>query len=340
MVDFEAIQSEVEAGYINVQQHPSADLRILNYSAKTQFEWKWTQETMICRGLILDGANNIVARPFPKFFSYEQLNGQVPNESFEAFEKMDGSLGILYWVGDEPWIATRGSFVSDQAQRATRIFRERYASLDFDRDLTYLFEIILPSNRIVVDYGQTEDLFLLAVISTATGFEYPLFDSDVPFGVPVVKRYDAITDFAEILSTQDRNREGFVVRFESGVRVKIKEEYRRLHKLLTGINPRHIWEMLKNGDDVSALAERVPDEYYAWLSKVKSGLIRRFTEIEGQAKSDFKLLEDRKSTALYYQTCPNPGILFSMLDGKDYSEQIWKMIRPVGGSAFRCDIDA
>ncbi len=337
MIDFDAIQAQVAEGYINVQQHPAADLRIFNYSSKAQFDWHWTPETLVCRGLIVDGQNQIIARPFPKFFSYEQLNGQVPSEPFEVYEKLDGSLGILYWIEDEPALATRGSFVSEQARRATLIFRERYAHLPFERAHTYLFEIIYPENRIVVDYGATEELFLLAVIETASGHELSL----PQLGLPVVKRYDGVSDFNELLARQEANREGFVVRFQSGQRVKLKfEDYKRLHKLLTGVSARHIWEILRAGQDLAAIIERVPDEYYQWVRGLEAELRERYAQIEQQAQRDFKVLGDRKETALYFQTCANPGILFSMLDGKDYSQHIWKQIRPRGENTFRCDIDA
>jgi len=118
-LDIDAIQREVADGYINEQRHPTEPYRILNYSQRAQFDWRWNNETMQCRGLIVDDSWNVIARPFPKFFSVEQLNGVVPVEPFEAYEKMDGSLGVLYHIDGQPQIASRGSFTSDQAQRAT-----------------------------------------------------------------------------------------------------------------------------------------------------------------------------------------------------------------------------
>jgi RNA ligase len=153
MLDFVAIRREIDSGYISEQRHPQAPIRILNYTHRAQYDWRWNPETMQCRGLIVDDNNRIVARPFAKFFTYEQLSGVVPNEPFEAYEKLDGSLGILYMVDGEPCIATRGSFVSDQAERATEIYRRKYRDIVLDDRMTYLFEIIYPGNRIVVNYG-------------------------------------------------------------------------------------------------------------------------------------------------------------------------------------------
>lgn len=338
-IDFEAVSREVQAGFISEQRHPSAPLRILNYTQRAQFDWRWNAETMQCRGLIIDDQNRVVARPFAKFFSYEQLNGIVPHEPFEAYEKLDGSLGVLYRIDGQPCMASRGSFVSEQARRATEIYRRKYRRVSLDEKMTYLFEIIYPENRIVVNYGDMEDVVLLAVIETESGIEQPLPD----IGLPVVKRYDGLRDFAELLAQQDGTREGFVVRFQSGQRVKIKfDEYKRLHKLLTGVNPKHIWEALQNGDDLGQLVERVPDEYFQWVRATEAELREKFAAIEDQARRQFDAspaFTTRKEAALHFQQCDYPNLMFAMLDAKPYADQIWRMVRPVAQPAFRCDVD-
>jgi RNA ligase len=334
-IDPDAIRREIEAGYISEQRHPEWDLRILNYTQRCQFDWRWNSQTMQCRGLIVDDAWNIIARPFPKFFSVEQLGGVIPVEPFEAYEKLDGSLGILYQYGDEPRVASRGSFTSEQAVRATEIFQKRYSHIPLNPYSTYLFEIIYPENRIVVDYGGVEDLVLLAVIDTETGVEMPSKD----IGFPMVKRYDGFRQFDELLANQDSSREGFVVRFESGQRVKIKfDEYKRLHKLLTGVSPKAIWEVLRSGSDISKVIERVPDEFFKWVRETENDLRGAFASIESDARSEMRYVGTRKELAERFKKCRYPAVMFNMLDNKDYSETIWKLIKP-SGKAFRCDID-
>lgn len=327
MLDVEAILREVDAGYINIQEHPECDLKILNYSQRTQSDWRWNRETMQCRGLIVDSSWGVVERPFPKFFSIEQLDGVVPAEPFEVYEKIDGSLGILYHVEGHPGIATRGSFTSEQAQRATEIYRKRYSGVEIDPSLTYLFEIVYPENRIVVDYGDTEDLILLAVIETATGAERPLPE----IGFPVVKRYDGIGQFDELMAMQDDSREGFVVKFQSGQRVKIKfDEYKRLHKLLTGITPKSIWELLRAGGDIAEVLDRVPDEFFQWARETENELRCQYSQIEAIARGQMSFGGHRKEIAERFKRCRYPGIMFSILDGKDYSDKIWRMVKPSG----------
>jgi RNA ligase len=352
-MDFENLDKRIAEKYINVTKHLTLDLYIYNYSHKAQFDNVWDNETEQCRGLIMDGARNIVARPFKKFRNLSQ-HTDLPVEPFTVTEKMDGSLGILYWEGDQPAIATRGSFSSDQAIRATKILRDKFSSNRceqiFLKNYTYLFEIILPENRIVVDYGKTEDLVLLSIIRTRDGVEltYPAVKTFAQVvGLSVVKSYDGISDFRTLGENARENSEGYVVRFLSGLRVKIKfDEYVRLHRLLTNVNAKAIWDLLRNGESLTELIERVPDEFFLWVKKTKDGLEKRFSDIERNAKEWYTEFGEtnpsagRKQFAELAMESPYRGILFAMLDGKDYSHIIWKMIRPEAEKPFRMELDA
>lgn len=56
---------------VSVQKHPEAELFIYNYTPRVQYEKLWNPITLLTRGLILDSENNIVSRPFGKFFNLE-----------------------------------------------------------------------------------------------------------------------------------------------------------------------------------------------------------------------------------------------------------------------------
>ena len=323
-----ALKKMIEAGYVKVNQHPTEGLFIYNYSESAQFERVWNEITLQCRGLILDGKGRVVARPFPKFFNLEELvNEPIPNLPFEVYEKMDGSLGISYAVDNELFIATRGSFASDQAAKANELLNTKYATAKAKMNpaITYLFEIIYPENRIVVDYGVREQMVLLAMIDTPTGNELPLMD----IGFPVVKIYNGLTDIEQLRGLAFDNKEGFVVKFANNFRLKVKfEEYVRIHKIITQVSSISIWENLKAGASFNEILERVPDEFYNWVKITKAKLEKEYEQIENIAKRDYKELATRKETALYFQTCSYPKILFSMLDDKDYSQTIWRYVRP------------
>ncbi len=322
------IKDMIAAGYIKVNQHPTEDLFIYNYSETAQFERIWNDITLQCRGLILDGQGRVVARPFPKFFNLEELvNQPIPNLPFEVYEKMDGSLGIAYAIDDAIFIATRGSFNSEQSVKANDLLNTKYAraKAQMNPTITYLFEIIYPENRIVLDYGEKEELVLLGMVDTATGAELPLVD----IGFPIVKKYDGLTDIQALKGLAFDNKEGFVIRFSNNYRIKVKfEEYVRIHRIIQQVSSVSIWENLMAKQPFTEILERVPDEFYTWVKETKARLEADYLAIENIAKSEYKELATRKETALYFQTCQYPKILFSMLDGKDYSETIWRYIRP------------
>ena len=338
LFDRTVLEKMIQDGYLEVQKHPEKALFIYNYSAKAQYDRVWNEITLACRGLIMNEFDELIARPFPKFFNLgEQENQIIPNENFEVFEKMDGSLGILYWIEDKPFIASRGSFASQQAKKATQLLHTIYKDTfdKLEKDKTYLFEIIYPENRIVVDYGAMEALVLLAVIDTQTGLDLPLPD----IGFPLVKYYKGMKDIHTLKLLAEENKEGFVVKFASGLRYKVKfEEYLRLHRLLTQISNIKIWEHLKENQSFEAILDRVPDEFYDWVRKTVKELENAFEEIEQQCRKDFKVLEDRKTTAQYFLQCQYPKILFAMLDERDYKPIVWKMLRPEFQKAFTLNI--
>ena len=63
----ENIEQEITNKYIARIKHPTANLYILNYTSKCQFENHWNLSTTHCRGLIVDDNWNIKYKPFQKF---------------------------------------------------------------------------------------------------------------------------------------------------------------------------------------------------------------------------------------------------------------------------------
>jgi hypothetical protein len=148
-IDLKRLTQYIEEGWIEFQDHPSLPLRIYNYSRNCQFESYWDDLTLMCRGLILDYDGNIVARPFRKFFNMEE-NKHTPTTDFDVYEKMDGSLGILFYYKEEWILATRGSFTSEQSIKGKEIFDryvKEYGDENLNVNLTYLTEIIYPENN-------------------------------------------------------------------------------------------------------------------------------------------------------------------------------------------------
>ena len=174
-------------------------------------------------------------------------------------------------------------------------------------------------------------MVLTAVIDTATGADVPLED----VGFPLVKQYHGIKDIAILKTLEETNREGFVIKYKSGLRVKVKfEEYLRIHRIVTQVSNVSIWEYLSQEMPFDEILDRVPDEFFDWVKATIADLKAQYTAIENQCRADFKVLETRKESAAYYFTCAHPSVLFKMLDGLPYKEVIWKMLRPTFQKPF------
>jgi RNA ligase len=227
---------------------------------------------------------------------------------------------------------------------------KKYDYNKLHKNYTYLFEIIYQENRIVCQYD-FEDLVLLGMIETNTGHEVNLYDEheDVRFkilifnvGLKVVQRFDKFKDFQYLKQTIPDNKEGYVVKFSNGDRMKIKgEEYLRLHKIITNISTTSVWEVLSNGGKMEDLLKDVPDEFYDKIKSYEKDLrYTHFSISEDAGKrfdyfmygkyNDKEPVTDKKEYAMWVLKQPQhlQPILFRMFDKKEYSSYIWKLIKP------------
>jgi RNA ligase len=359
----------IESGYISERKHKEYNYFIYNYTAKTQYDKLWNEDTLKCRGLILDDKGNIIARPFSKFFNIEEYAensflGLLPKyNNFEVFEKLDGSLGILYRLPNgEIKIATRGSFDSKQALIGTELLNNfNLETLDvlgeLSKDYTFLFEVIYPENRIVINYD-FKDIILLAVIENTTGNEWSyirMFEFCNRWNIPLVKKYnygiDNLKDLNNLLNNtiEEKNKEGFVIRFDNGLRVKYKfEEYKRLHRILTGCSTKTIWELLKDNKEVDEILDRVPDEFYQWVKRTIFNLNKTFNYIETYCRKTleaYPTLTEATKCGILSKVAgliameKHSAVLFAMWRDKEYKNIIWRLIEPKYSKPFKGDTD-
>jgi RNA ligase len=328
--DISYAEDLIADGWIRRSAHPSGELFIYNYTEKTVYEKFWNQYTLQCRGLITDIEGNIIARPFPKIFNVEELDS-LPNEPYDVYEKLDGSLGILYFYKDKPYIATRGSFTGEQAVVANEMLQKLDTSA-FRKGLTYLFEIIYPENRIVVNYGDERSLRLIGLVVTATGEDISDLDVQGYGRFPHITALNPSVPALQALNIQ--NKEGFVLRFKSGIRVKVKfKDYVMLHSIITEMTARKVWEAVKSNKSFDEFIKNIPDEIFGWIKAKENYFKEQYALIESKAKADLNKImgeyhENRKSVAMMIKNCDNPHVLFRMFDDKDYSECIWKTLEP------------
>ena len=323
-------------GLLVKQTHPTLPLSIWNYSRECQYAGAWDSITTSCRGLVIDDMGNVIAKPFPKFFNVEELDEKdIPNEPFDVFSKMDGSLGIVFNYNSEWIVATKGSFVSTQSVKAAEMLINKYDVSELNKDYTYLFEIIFPANMIVCNYGLDEKLVLLSAYNTSNCVEIERSELEKLKSFELVKKYDGFTDYKVLKSLIKDNEEGFVIRFKNGFRMKDKGmEYVRLHKIVTNISTVTIWETLKQGKKLEL--DMIPDEFDKWVNSVVTDLRSKFLLTKVIAESLYAKRkaevpdEERREYAdwVLEQDGKLHPILFRIADDKTYDDIIWRQIRP------------
>lgn len=110
-------------GDVSVKQ--KGNLLLFSYTPAAQYAGRWNFLERASRGLIINRrTGEVVARPFDKFFNWGEGGRKAPYTAHivNVYEKLDGSLGILY--RDKGYkIATRGSFPSTP-QEVERSYNE------------------------------------------------------------------------------------------------------------------------------------------------------------------------------------------------------------------------
>jgi RNA ligase len=349
VLDEELLAEMVVGGYVRVQTHPVLPYVIHNYTEKAAYEGVWNEVTLTCRGLIVDSrTNRVIARPFGKFFNYGQPGAPLLDLHAEAVvtDKADGSLGVLYPTPEGHAVATRGSFTSEQAIHATEVWLDRYADRFVpDPTVTCLFEVVYPANRIVLDYGQLDDLILLGAIDIVTGDDRSHVGSVGDWPGPKVTQFPYPTLAAALAAPPRPNAEGMVVHLrESGHRVKLKQaDYIALHRIVTGLTARTVWQHLVDGRPLAELIEPLPDEFHPWCEGVAAGITtavqRELRRLEGEytlirdAMPDDWQRSDRAGRADFARQAsqhPDKWAMFALLDGRDIRPELLKRAKPEG----------
>lgn len=269
------LQKRIDAGHITRRDGLAgselAGLASYCYSKTCPIAGAWDEFTVMCRGLVLDMAGKrIVATPFPKFFNYLE-NGSIPPSGigFQCFEKLDGSLIVAFHWNGKLRCATKGSFYSDQAVWASNWLNNNLSVKEFvdrRRGSTFLFEAIYRANQIVVKYDYEGLVLLGGYRPDGSEFERNMLESigsETGCRVAEMHHFASIEALREASENFKGDMEGYVVRFDDGLRLKIKgKEYCRIHRLVSLLTPLSVWENMQHGLDMQAARAELPEEFW------------------------------------------------------------------------------
>lgn len=214
---------------------------------------KWTQENKIFRSSLWNEAGELVSAGFPKFTNWGEnpQNFPVPTSLLDAtvVEKMDGSCLIVSKYKGKFIFRTRGTVDATKLPNGheLEVFRARHPKIFeafAERDtwkFSLLFEWVSPNQRIVINYGNRPQFFLVGIVrhdymlapqrylDVAAGKWNCLRPPTHPFG-NIVELISKVSDL--------RGVEGMVVYTGNGqVLHKVKSKwYLELHRLKSELN--------------------------------------------------------------------------------------------------------
>ncbi len=287
---------EARANRLIYERLGSDGLRLYVYSNHCVYENAWTLPTIAARGLIVDTVEKrIVATPFPKFFNLGERGEPIPKLPFRAYEKLDGSLIIIYHHGGRWRTATKGSFESPQAQWA----QARLQTLDLTAlvpGTTYLAEGIYPENRIVVRYEESALVMLGAYANDGIELTHEALEvvSDrLGVRMAMTYDYDHVDELAVYARSLPRSLEGFVLRFNNGIRLKIKgDEYKRIHALISNVTPLALWDAMLAGDNLDAIKLELPDEFMGDFDQIIALLQKSLSTLVEKTQAEIERIKD------------------------------------------------
>lgn len=340
--DLDKLKQHAQHNNVYVIQSPKfPDVVMLHYMDAVQYDNLWTTFNRMCRGLILDMKNQrVLAWPFNKFFNLDQMPETKYDKletlgHFETSEKLDGSMIIMFRDPntDKLTFTTKGSLDSEHGQYANALQLPTGFWLVASRYMesgTLIFELISKRFQIVVDYnkkGYEEGLYLIGyrdhISGRLAGFNEVSKIAD-DLGVHTFQRYqfDSLDRLLEITDALPVLEEGFVLRFEDDLMVKVKgKAYLAAHRFISHLSDRNILEAVADGTAAN-LATLAPEEYRQDVLDKIAHFNKRVTELENTCYTLYSEAPKsglRKDFALWVNTnVPShfKGFMFQLLDQK------------------------
>jgi len=346
----------------NLHINAKDNLVIFKYNQfNSDFSNKIVKES---RGIILEkGTWNIVAHPFDKFFNYGEVYAyNLSLDDSYILEKVDGSIIKVYFYDGEWRVATNGTIDANDASNNdgitfAKIFFDVISKEAFDKlttnflpNLTYIFELVHPSNRIVVDYGGLKELVFIGLKENDGKLrdfnihhkpikkKYEKLFKNLPirfvniYGMGNVDDMFELSKLADAANALGNEFEGYVVtQIKDNLvigRVKVKSpKYVQLHHVATGesVTNNLIRVLLENEEkEFEVYLDKLPDavkDEYKLLKKKYFDLIEYLSKDGDYYRKKASELT-RKDLALEIQIKVNRdkvGFMFTMVDNLELS---------------------
>ena len=147
---------------------------------------KWHQDNKHMRSVVVNYEGEVISAGFPKFTNWGENpdNFPVPNSlrNCTIMEKLDGSLLIVSKYNGQYILRTRGTVDASTLANGheLELFKEKFLkSLTHDTPDTWnvsiLFEWVSPINKIVLNYGDEPDWYVVGIVRHS---DYSLYSQE------------------------------------------------------------------------------------------------------------------------------------------------------------------
>lgn len=324
----------------------SQSLIVLKYNKQIN-ETGFHNLQRVCRGKVVNvKTHEIVQYPYDKFFNIDENNEYSLDKIKDRLacakyisvtEKVDGCLVAVTQTDktksiqideksiDKLIIQTMGQFDNEQVQIAKAILIKQRSIIKPER--TYIFELVTPAEKHVVDYGNLETLILTNIrdLRTYKLLKYnDLKAEGQQLNVPIVKQYEYsnIDEFiakaseTETDNTRPLEHEGWVFRLDNKhgetFMFKLKyKEYFRLSRQKSNISLEKLFTIIKAGKyedyinqvediDVEAIEQLKEELDIRVKEEVDKVLKRGYVELEktGLSIDEFNTDRQRRATVI------------------------------------------
>ncbi|HLO48593.1 MAG TPA: T4 RnlA family RNA ligase [Kamptonema sp.] len=281
-----------------------------------------------CRGIILDSSQNwqIVSYPYDKFFNYGEIHAALIDwSSAKVYEKLDGSLTVLYFYDGEWRVQTSGTpdasgevngFGFTFAELFWKVWHELGYKLPQETKECFIFELMTPYNRIVVQQKDNQiSLHGVRNIDTLIESDPSIWTSK--YGWQLVQSYP-LTSWTEVIKAAEQldpmDSEGYIICDRNFNRVKVKSpQYVAISHLREGFSTRRMIEIILTNEGEEFLSYF--PEWTELYQKVKERYLSLIQEVEAVYRQQ-QHIENQKDFALAIKHLPYSGILFSLRSGK------------------------
>jgi hypothetical protein len=284
-----------------------------------------------CRSLVLGIRESsvgeefyVVSRSFDRFFNLGEEQGKDYDiTQMHAYEKVDGSLvGLFYYNGE--WLYRTRSMIMPSPELKVNGSKLSWKDLiesalkDFvpaNQDITYIFEVVSPENRVVTRYPDKAAYLLAKRYKDGT---YSTFQKTSGVLVPQTFTFNTLEHCLEACRGLRDLQEGYVLYDYDGVpRVKVK-------------NPAYVAAHHLRGEGMLS-SKRIMDliimnETSEYLTIFPEDTERFTPYMEAYTRSLFDCattwqevenIEDQKQFALLVKDHPYSGILFKKKQNPD-----------------------